>query len=71
MLSPRGDFEDDDVFRTGRCSSRAWPSRDPAVYAAAKIAIVLASLIAGALGIVILWTAPETDDESETAARAG
>ena len=32
---------------------------DPADYAAAKIAIFLASLIAGALGVLILW--PRTE----------
>jgi NhaA family Na+:H+ antiporter len=38
---------------------------DQAVYAAAKIAIFLASLIAGGLGILILWPKREgvTDEE--------
>ena len=31
---------------------------DPADYAAAKIAIFLASLVAGALGVLILWPKP-------------
>ena len=37
---------------------------DPADYAAAKIAIFLASLIAGGLGMLILWRRPETNDST-------
>jgi NhaA family Na+:H+ antiporter len=37
---------------------------DGADYAAAKIAIFLASLIAGSVGVLILWRRPETNDES-------
>jgi len=36
---------------------------DPADYAAAKIAIFLASLIAGGLGVLILWPKAEANDE--------
>jgi NhaA family Na+:H+ antiporter len=39
----------------------AFPDR--ADYAAAKIAIFLASLIAGGLGVLILWSKTETNDE--------
>jgi NhaA family Na+:H+ antiporter len=38
---------------------------DPADYAAAKIAIFLASLVAGALGVVILWPSPGAVDERD------
>jgi len=38
---------------------------DPADYAAAKIAIFLASLIAGGLGVLILWSKPETNEERD------
>jgi NhaA family Na+:H+ antiporter len=41
-------------------ASVAFP--DPANYAAAKIAIFLASLTAGALGVAILWARPATDE---------
>jgi NhaA family Na+:H+ antiporter len=37
---------------------------DPAAYAAAKIAIFLASLIAGGLGVLILWSKREANDDS-------
>jgi NhaA family Na+:H+ antiporter len=39
---------------------------DTADYAAAKIAIFLASLIAGGLGVLILWPKSEASDERET-----
>lgn len=38
---------------------------DPADYAAAKIAIFLASLIAGGLGVLILWSKPEANEERD------
>jgi hypothetical protein len=34
------------------------------VYAASKIAIFLASLIAGGLGVLILWRKPAVNDEA-------
>ena len=37
---------------------------DQADYAAAKIAIFLASLVAGAVGVLILWPKQKTNDES-------
>jgi NhaA family Na+:H+ antiporter len=43
---------------------------DAADYAAAKIAIFLASLIAGALGLLILWPRPEANEERGTAGRS-
>ena len=43
---------------------------DPADYAAAKIAIFLASLIAGGLGMLVLWPRPEANDERGTAGRS-
>ena len=43
---------------------------DPADYAAAKIAIFLASLIAGGLGVLVLWPRPEANDERGTAGRS-
>ena len=46
----------------------AFPDR--ADYAAAKIAIFLASLIAGGLGVLILWPKPEANDERGTAGRS-
>ena len=36
---------------------------DPADYAAAKIAIFLASLVAGGLGVLVLWPRAETEAE--------
>jgi NhaA family Na+:H+ antiporter len=44
-------------------ASAAFPH--PADYAAAKIAIFLASLVAGALGVLILWPSPESADERD------
>ena len=41
-------------------ASVAFP--EPTAYAAAKIAIFLASLIAGGLGVLILWRRPELDE---------
>jgi NhaA family Na+:H+ antiporter len=38
---------------------------DPADYAAAKIAIFLASLVAGALGVLILWRNSGAADERD------
>jgi len=49
-------------------ASVAFP--DPADYAAAKIAIFLASLIAGGLGVLILWPRREANDEQEPAGRS-
>ena len=46
----------------------AFPDR--ADYAAAKIAIFLASLIAGGLGVLILWPRPEANDDRGTAGRS-
>lgn len=43
---------------------------DPANYAAAKIAIFLASLIAGGLGVLILWPRPEANDERGSAGQS-
>ncbi|HEY1381957.1 MAG TPA: Na+/H+ antiporter NhaA [Gemmataceae bacterium] len=43
---------------------------DQAVYAAAKIAIFLASLVAGGLGMLILWPKPEANDDRVTAGRS-
>lgn len=40
---------------------------DQADYAAAKIAIFLASLIAGGLGVLILWSRTEANDERGSA----
>ena len=40
---------------------------DPRIYAAAKIAIFLASLIAGALGVLILWPKAEVNDDQTIA----
>jgi NhaA family Na+:H+ antiporter len=42
-------------------AGQAFP--DPADYAAAKIAIFLASLIAGILGLLILWRKPATNED--------
>jgi NhaA family Na+:H+ antiporter len=36
---------------------------DPADYAAAKIAIFLASIVAGGLGVLVLWPKPRTEGE--------
>ena len=44
-------------------ASAAFP--DQADYAAAKIAIFLASLVAGALGVLILWPSPAAVDERD------
>jgi NhaA family Na+:H+ antiporter len=44
-------------------ASAAFP--DPADYAAAKIAIFLASLVAGAFGVLILWPSPGAADERD------
>jgi NhaA family Na+:H+ antiporter len=41
---------------------------DPADYATAKIAIFLASLVAGALGVLILWSGAGAGDVAETEA---
>ena len=49
-------------------ASVAFP--DPAVYGAAKIAVFLASLIAGALGILILWSGPDADAAPEGGSRS-
>jgi NhaA family Na+:H+ antiporter len=46
-------------------AGEAFPDR--AIYAAAKIAIFLASLTAGGLGVLILWPRPEANDEREPA----
>jgi NhaA family Na+:H+ antiporter len=43
---------------------------DQADFAAAKIAIFLASLMAATLGILVLWRKPEASDEIVVAARA-
>jgi NhaA family Na+:H+ antiporter len=43
---------------------------DQADYAAAKIAIFLASLIAGALGVLFLWPKPKATDDRGTAGRS-
>ncbi len=43
----------------------AFPDR--AVYAAAKIAIFVASLTAAGIGVLILWTSPQVNDEPEDA----
>ena len=43
----------------------AFPDR--ANYAAAKIGIFLASLIAGALGVLVLWPKREANDGQATA----
>ena len=43
-------------------ASAAFP--DPADYAAAKIAIFLASLVAGVLGVLILWPSPDAAEEA-------
>jgi NhaA family Na+:H+ antiporter len=42
---------------------------DQADYAAAKIAIFFASLIAGGLGVLVLWLSAEANDEPRTAGR--
>jgi len=42
-------------------AGEAFPDR--ADYAAAKIAIFLASLIAGGLGVLILWPKTRTDNQ--------
>jgi len=44
---------------------------DPADYAAAKIAIFLASLVAGALGVLILWPSPAAVGAQEGGSDAG
>ena len=49
-------------------ASVAFPDRSD--YAAAKIAIFLASLTAGVLGVLILGPRPEANDERETAGRS-
>ena len=49
-------------------AGEAFPDR--ADYAAAKIAIFLASLIAGGLGVLILWPSPEANDERGSADRS-
>jgi NhaA family Na+:H+ antiporter len=43
---------------------------DPADYAAAKIAVFLASLTAGGAGVLILWPRREANDEQEAAGRS-
>jgi Na+:H+ antiporter, NhaA family len=43
---------------------------DPADYAAAKIAIFLASLVAGGLGLLILWPKPDAKDDRVTVGRS-
>ena len=49
-------------------AGEAFPDR--ADYAAAKVAIFLASLTAGGLGVLILWPRREASDERETAGRS-
>ena len=47
----------------------AFPDR--ADHAAAKIAIFLASLTAGGLGVLVLWPKPKANDERGAAGRSG
>jgi NhaA family Na+:H+ antiporter len=44
---------------------------DPADYAAAKIAIFLASLGAGALGVLNLWASPGAVEERDLMSESG
>src|SRR4029453_11065855 len=54
--------------RARRLACEAFP--DPADYAAAKIAIFLASLIAGVVGAVILWPRNTEDRRPQSAEEA-